>query len=142
VISTDSSQAYGVRWRSKIVASSSHMCIASSSGFLFARLPLPLQLGQTAVWQKIFDCQSRMAAFGSARCQRAVRSSDCPVPQITYSFARLYCNSPTYSPPRQLCNTPPRHVWRAGGPYWAICCLFHVHCCFFGTPALFYPLDK
>jgi hypothetical protein len=71
---------------------------ASSSGFLFARLPLPLQLGRTAVWKRFLTVKVEWAAFESARCQRAVRSSDCPVPQITYSFARLYCNSPTYSP--------------------------------------------
>jgi hypothetical protein len=46
---------------------------ASSSGFLFARRPLPLQLGPTAVWQKIFDCQSRM---GPSEC---TMSKGCPI---------------------------------------------------------------
>jgi hypothetical protein len=46
---------------------------ASSSGFLFARLPLPLQLGQTAVWQKIFDCQSRMGRLRECTMSKGLR---------------------------------------------------------------------
>jgi hypothetical protein len=47
---------------------------ASSSGFLFARLPLPLQLGPTGVWEKIFDCQSRMG-----RLRECTMSKGCPI---------------------------------------------------------------
>ena len=37
---------------------------ASSSGFLFARLPLPLQLGQTAVFSKDFDSRNQICNKG------------------------------------------------------------------------------
>ena len=58
----------------------------------------PSNLAKQPFGKRFLTVKVEWAAFESARCQRAVRSSDCPVPQITYSFARLYCNSPTYSP--------------------------------------------
>jgi hypothetical protein len=58
----------------------------------------PSNLAKQPFGKRFLTVKVEWAACESARSQRAVRSSDCPVPQITYSFAPLYCNSPTYSP--------------------------------------------